>query len=153
MTEINKKFASFTSLDIPPIESLRIPINTLSTEDIFSKHEDDCPAIKVCKAVKEECRKGATAYINSRCSGAEVHSVLTKYNNQSFTFNGNVSQFAQGDGNQLTIQNQLPQELIEELTKLLNSPETDKPGWISWFNKAATFIGDLGTITAIISNL
>lgn len=157
------------SIDIPNIPALKLPqietprLNMISTTTnpdlILSKYEEDCPAISVCKAVKEECRKGATAYINSRCSGAEITSVLrnsnnqTKFNNQTITFNGNVSQFSQGDNSQLTIKTQLPQELIDELIELLNSKETDKTGWINWFNKASTFIGDLALITTAISNL
>ena len=151
------------SIDIPKMPTLELPqietprlnmIPTASTLDlILPKYEEDCPAISVCKAVKEECRKGATAHINSRYSGAEVHNVLTKYNNQTINFNGNVTQFSQGDNNQLTIQNQLPPELIEELVKLLNSKETDKTGWISWFSKAAVIIGDLAPLVANILDL
>ena len=159
LSDVLKNF----SVDIPKMPALKFPqietphlnmISTLSNPDsILSKHEEDCPAINICKAVKEDCRKGATTYLNSRCSGAEVHSVLTKYNNQTITFNGNVTQFSQGDNNQLTIQNQLPPELIGELVKLLNSEKTDKAGWIKWFNKAATFIGDLSALATIISTL
>ena len=118
------------SIDIPKMPTLELPqietprlnmIPTASNLDlILPKYEEDCPAISVCKAVKEECRKGATAHINSRCSGAEVHNVLTKYNNQTINFNGNVTQFSQGDNNQLTIQNQLPPELINRKDEILD---------------------------------
>lgn len=141
LKKLSKKFEAANNLPSP----------TLEFE--FSKYEEDCPAVNVCKAVKEECRKGAEIRINSRCSGAEVHNVLTKYNNQTITFYGNVTQFSQGDNTQLTIKNQLPPELIEELVKLLNSEKTDKAGWISWFNKATTFIGDLTAIADFLSKL
>lgn len=160
---MNDKFQKLSDIKFPKIPNFEIPViqtqplysfPTLEEfEPTFSTYEEDCPAINICKAVKEECRKGAEMYLNSRCSGAEVHSVLTKYNNQTINFNGNVTQFSPGDNTQLTILNQLPPELIEELVKLLNSKETDKAGWISWFNKAATVIGDLAPLMATLLSL
>lgn len=151
---MDKNYRTYWYKQIDNFKKIHLEIENMSKFKLdFEKYPNDCPAINICKAVKEDCRKGAEMRPNSRCSGAEVHSVLTKYNNQTINFNGNVTQFSQGDNTQLTIHNQLPPELIEELVKLLNSKETDKAGWISWFNKAATVIGDLAPLMSTLLSL